>query len=275
MFKHAVLSLCLEHLRTKPAPFRVIDVFAGVGVYDLESEPAQKTGEWRGGIGRLRDDPPADLAPYLGALASLNPAGGMRRYPGSPAIARHFLRAGDALALNELHAADHAALKAAMGGDRRVRIISIDGWQAVRSMLPPPERRGLVLIDPPFEKPGEFDRMARAVADIKKRFATGIALFWYPVKAAADGEAFVASARTAGFNTGLDMRMMIRSPMDPARLNGCGVTALNPPWRLEVAMDEIGPVLAARMADGAGARYAATSWSRSPGDQPLVSSFSS
>ena len=159
VLKHAVLARIVAHLGLKPAPFRYLDTHAGAGVYDLSSEAAQRTGEWRGGIGRLHDEalaPAAEavLEPYRRALARVDPERTLRLYPGSPEIVRALARQEDRLLLVEKHPEEAAALRYRFGGDARVRVVERDGWTALGAFLPPKERRGLVLVDPPFEEPG-------------------------------------------------------------------------------------------------------------------------
>ncbi len=166
--KHAVLALVIEHLKLKPAPFRVIDTHAGIGVYDLTSEAAQKTGEWREGIGRLmaaKLSPAAAevLAPYLDIVRRLNPGGALVRYPGSPLLARELMRADDRLVVNELHPEDQDELKRHFAHDPQVRVMALDAWTALKALLPPPERRGVMLIDPAFEQTGELDAPRRRI----------------------------------------------------------------------------------------------------------------
>jgi len=168
--KHAVLALLIERLKTKETAFRVIDTHAGAGFYDLTADQAQRTGEWEGGIGRLYGralDPPlaALLAPYLDAVAAANDGGPLRFYPGSPSIVRHLLRRQDRLTAVELHPEDFASLSARFAGDVKVKTIALDGWLALGSFVPPKERRGLVLIDPPFEEKDEFDRLLQGFAN--------------------------------------------------------------------------------------------------------------
>ena len=163
--KHVALTRLVEHLKLKDKAFRVIDTHAGAGLYDLSSEEAQKTGEWQGGIGRLLEaklapEAEALLGPYLGAVKSANPGGGVEGYPDRRWIVRHLLRSQDRLSAIELHPQDVAALKALFAGDFQARVMSLDGWLALGAHVPPKEKRGLVLVDPPFEEDGEFDRLA-------------------------------------------------------------------------------------------------------------------
>jgi 23S rRNA (adenine2030-N6)-methyltransferase len=262
--KHAILALCLAHLREKPAPFRVIDTHAGAGRYDLAGPEAGKTLEWVEGIGRLVgvDAAPmpgsaaAILAPYLDIVGAANPDGRLSLYPGSPAIARAMLRTGDNLVVNELHPQEHDALAALFCGDRQVKSMALDGWTALKALLPPKERRGLVLIDPPFERRDDLERLGLSLGEIRRRFATGTYLLWLPIKDARTAGAFHAEAAKAGFEKTLQAELLIRSPSDPARLNGCAMMIVNPPWTLRAKLEILGPFLAERLAQGPGAAFA-------------------
>jgi len=247
VFKHAVLALVIDYLKQKPAPFRVIDTHAGVGVYDLAGVEAGKTGEWQGGIGRLPRELPIEiaqlLAPYLSVVRQTN------GYPGSPEIARCLMRAGDVLVLNELHPADFAQLVARYAQDAHVTLLNLDAWIAVKALLPPPERRGLVLIDPPYEDKDEFAKLTYALAAALRRFATGTFLLWYPVKDMGPVTAF-----HAGLNLPKALRLELysRAPDTPERLNGCGILAINPPFTLETKMRTLLPFLAQQFTNGPG-----------------------
>lgn len=260
VLKHAVLALTIEHLKQKPAAFRVIDTHAGIGLYDLDSVAAGKTLEWRDGIGRICGDAAeplptgirAILAPYLEAVSAENAAGAIRVYPGSPRIAQHLIRAGDRLILNELHPEDAQTLAHLFKRDRRVKVLSLDGWQAAKSLLPPPERRGLVLIDPPYEARDELQRLVTSLSEATRRFATGTFLLWYPIKDLAPVEAFYDGVRALGLAKTLRIELTIRAPAAADRLNGCGLLVVNPPWTLEAKLRELLPFLAVRLAQGTG-----------------------
>jgi 23S rRNA (adenine2030-N6)-methyltransferase len=246
--KHAVLALMVDRLKTKDTPFCVLDTHAGIGRYDLRAVPAQKTGEYKAGIGRLLDVPPRelpnDLKPYLGAVRALNGAGGLRWYPGSPRLVRSLLRPQDQLILFELHPEDARALEALFARDRQVKVNQADGYIGLKAMLPPKERRGLVLIDPPFERRDEFETLMRGLHQAHRRWATGQYLVWYPIKDRAPVAAFHEALKTSGMARVLVAEFLLRPDDDAERLNGCGLVLINPPWKLDTTLAELLPALA-------------------------------
>jgi len=258
--KHVVFTLVIEHLRLKPAPFRIIDTHAGIGVYDLASEAAQKTGEWREGIGRLmaaRLSPAAAevLAPYLDIVRRLNPGGALVRYPGSPLLARELMRADDRLVVNELHPEDQDELKRLFAHDPQVRVMALDAWTALKALLPPPERRGVMLIDPAFEQTGELARLVGGLKEAARRFATGTFLLWYPIKEMAPVDAFRREVAALGLPKAMAIELMIRGGTDGTRLNGAGLIAVNAPFTLSAKLDALLPELARVLAQGDGAGF--------------------
>ncbi len=260
VLKHIVLTLIVEHLKLKPAPFRVIDTHAGTGSYDLSSAEAQKTGEWRQGIGSLIESaPPPDiaelLAPYLQAVRRENDGRDtVRRYPGSPQIARSMLRANDRLVVNELHPEDSAKLSSLFAGDPQTKVLSLDGWDAVRALLPPTERRGVTLIDPPFEQPGEFSRLAQALRDAHKRFATGTVVLWYPIKDEHAVQAFEADVQGVELSKLLSVVLRVREAQETSGLLGSGLVISNPPFTLLDTLEALLPFLEQTLGQGQGAR---------------------
>jgi 23S rRNA (adenine2030-N6)-methyltransferase len=255
VLKHIVLTRLLAALNRKEKPYRVIDAYAGAGLYALDSLEAGKTREWEGGIGKLAapfaSDVEALLAPYRQILAALNPDGGLRLYPGSPEIALRMMRAGDRLVANELHPEDGASLAAHVVEDRRVQVTQLDAAHCVKGALPPPERRGLVLIDPPYERPGEAKQAGRILAEGVKRFATGIFALWYPVKAKGDAETCIAAARGLGLPGTLLAELRVREPFAQGGLAGSGLIIVNAPWKLDEELALILPALAGRLGIGA------------------------
>jgi 23S rRNA (adenine2030-N6)-methyltransferase len=250
--KHATLARVIAHLRAKPAPFRVLDTHAGAGVTDLAGPEASRTGEWRDGIGRLRSaalDARVSvlLAPYLDAVAAVNPAERLVAYPGSPALLRSWLRPQDRLVACELEPGAAAALARGMRGDPKVKVVAIDGWSALTAYLPPKERRGAVLIDPPFEQPGEFDRLAEGLAGAHRKWATGIYLAWYPIKDRRESDAFVRKLARSRIPNILRAELLIAPDRAATRLAGTGLIVVNPPWTLEGELGLLLPALAAAL----------------------------
>lgn len=256
VLKHIVLVRILVHLREKPAAFRVIDTHAGAGRYDLLGPEAGRTGEWRGGIARLlAAPPPADvaalLAPYLAGVDSCNPGAGDRRdapvryYPGSPLLALSLLRPQDRLVACETEPSVAADLARTLAGDRRANIVAIDGYVGLNAYVPPQERRGIVLIDPPFEQPDEFSSLVRGVANAWAKWPTGIYLLWYPLK---DRRGAAACARALAKS---DIRRILCIELDVGAGEGlaaAGLLVINPPWRLtddmKILLTWLGPLLA-------------------------------
>lgn len=257
VLKHAVLALIISYLKRKDAPFRVIDTHAGRGLYALDSVEAGKTREWEGGIGKLLapgaaplpPDVERALAPYLNAVRAENSSGALSFYPGSPLIARRLLRPQDRLIANELHPIDSVHLKQVLGRDARVKVLALDGWVALKSLLPPKERRGIILIDPPFEEDGELDRMADGIAAGLNRFATGVFVAWLPVKDPTPVARFYKRLKPlASRHSAFRIELLLRDPLlSPDRLNGCALVVANPPFELERQLTVILPELAARL----------------------------
>ncbi|RWM93183.1 MAG: 23S rRNA (adenine(2030)-N(6))-methyltransferase RlmJ [Mesorhizobium sp.] len=246
--KHAVLSRLVEYLKQKDKAFRVIDTHAGIGRYDLASVEAGKTGEWQGGIGRLSEATlerrtAALLQPYLEAVRLENPDGGLRRYPGSPLIVRHLLRQQDRLTAIELHSEDAARLKAVFAGDFQTRVIELDGWLALGAHLPPKEKRGLVLVDPPFEEEGEFQRLVENLRRAHRRWPGGIYALWYPIKDRKAVAAFRAALKETGIPKLLDIGFEIRPASSEPSLDGSGLVVVNPPFTLEAELRLMLPAL--------------------------------
>jgi 23S rRNA (adenine2030-N6)-methyltransferase len=253
--KHAVFVRILVHLCGKPAAYRVIDTHAGAALYDLGGSEAARSGEWRAGIGRLMGAPlDADvsllLAPYLEALAGCNSPGRRTTYPGSPALARSFLRSQDRLLACEIEPNALASLQRNLGHDRRIKVIAIDGWAALNAYVPPPERRGLVLIDPPYEDAADFPNLVQGLATAHRKWANGIYLLWYPVKERDQPNALARRLQRSGIGKILRTELELPASGNPARLAGCGLIVVNPPWRLEQELGVMLPKLATILAAG-------------------------
>jgi 23S rRNA (adenine2030-N6)-methyltransferase len=252
VMKHALLARVLAYMMAKPAPLRFIDTHAGLGIYDLAGDAATRTGEWRDGIGRIDPDtlPPVIaelLQPYLAAVGRRGPDGSWRQYPGSPAVAQWLLRPDDRLTLCELHPEDAETLKRNLGSDRRIKIFSSDGYAALNAVLPPPERRGLVLVDPPFEKVGEFDTLLAALLRAHKRWPTGSYMIWYPLKDRAAVGRFAAGLAASGLRRVLQLHLLVGDP-NAGPLAGSGLVFVNPPYTLKDEADLLLPWLAETLA---------------------------
>jgi 23S rRNA (adenine2030-N6)-methyltransferase len=255
VFKHAILTLLIERLKAKDTPFAVIDTHAGAGLYDISSDEARKTGEFARGYGQIAAAAlPAELKPYVAAVGTLNPDGAMRWYPGSPLLALALMRPRDRLVACELHPEDARELKHALARDKRAEAHRRDGYAALKALLPPRERRGLVLIDPPFEAPEERRQVARALAIAHARWPTGVYALWYPIKSDSEARLFHAELANTGIGRQLAAEMRVADGDDPARLNGCGLVIVNPPYRLDETLRRVLPPLHARLAERGGVR---------------------
>ncbi|WP_425418787.1 23S rRNA (adenine(2030)-N(6))-methyltransferase RlmJ [Oricola indica] len=267
VFKHIVLTRVIAYMQRKEAAFRVLDTHAGLGLYDLSSDQAQKTGEWKTGIGKVldaADNAPADvrdlLAPYLDAVGSFNPEGGLTQYPGSPMIARAMFRNQDRLTALELHPEDFEVLHSHFEGDFQARVTKLDGWLGIKSHLPPKERRGIVLVDPPFEVYHEFFNILTALKDGHKRFATGTFLLWYPVKHRKGISEFRDELRALKIPRILDTSLEVRSSGADVRFDGSGMIVVNPPYALESELRTILPWLASVLEFRKGSGSYAINW---------------
>lgn len=263
VLKHVVLVQLLRHLASKDAPFWVIDTHAGAGVYALDGDWASKRSEFAEGIGRLwqRADAPPAVAEYLSAVRASNPDGRLRRYPGSPFIALRYLRENDRLRLFEFHANESLELARNIGGagrdaTRRTIIDAADGFAGLRALLPPPPRRGLILIDPSYEDKRDYAQVTATLRDALTRFATGCYAIWYPqVHRREPAEMVRKLTRLPGLRW-LHVSLTVRRPSpDGVGLNGSGVFVVNPPWTLHAAMAACLPWLTGALRQDDAARW--------------------
>jgi 23S rRNA (adenine2030-N6)-methyltransferase len=248
VFKHAVLCRILHYLRGKPAAFRVIDTHAGAGLYELTGEKAMRGGEWQAGIGKLlaAQIPKAIadlLSPYLEVVRALNEHDRLRVYPGSPALARAWLRPQDRLVACELEPKAAASLGRNLSGDVRIKTLTVDGWIALNAYVPPKERRGVVLVDPSFEADSDFPRLTSGLAAAHRKWATGIYALWYPIKGRRDPDALAKKVRRLAVAKALRAEIVVAPLSDPSRLNGAGMVVVDPPWTLENELSALLPAL--------------------------------
>lgn len=250
VFKHVVLARLLAALKRKEKTFAYLETHAGAGRYDLRAPDAVKTGEHRDGIARLWQEPLATIEDYLAIVRAHNRGTQLRFYPGSPHIARALLRPQDRMRLAEQAEDAYIQLQMDFGNDRQTHLSFADGYQSLKSWLPPPERRGLVLLDPPYERDDEWRRLRDALLLGQKRWPQGSYAVWYPLKAGSPLAKFKNGLVTAGLRNLLVIEMNVW-PMDtPFRLNGCGMLLFNPPWQIDEELRELLPPLAERLQQG-------------------------
>ncbi len=264
VFKHAILARILVYLSRKDAPLRYIDTHAGAGRYDLAGDAAKRSPEWRDGVGRIvKARPPADVAallsPYLDAVGPCDDDGRPASYPGSPALAQRLLRPQDRLALCEAHPEERAALIAALGRDRRLSIVATNGYVALNAYVPPKERRGLVLIDPPFEEPDESARVEAALAGALKKWPRGTYALWRPIKSSLDDARFLNAIAALGASNilrlELDVGAVAPGAHSPNPLSRTGLLVVNPPFELIEEARVLMPWLAQALKRAAGGGF--------------------
>ncbi|ELY4479942.1 23S rRNA (adenine(2030)-N(6))-methyltransferase RlmJ [Cronobacter turicensis] len=245
VLKHTVQSLIIESLKEKDKPFLYLDTHAGAGRYLLSGEHAERTGEYLEGIARIwqRDDLPAELEPYISAVSHFNRSGQLRYYPGSPLIARQLLRPQDSLQLTELHPSDFPLLRGEFQKDERARVERADGYQQLKSKLPPASRRGLILIDPPYEIKTDYQAVVQGINEGYKRFATGVYALWYPVVLRNQIKRMMNDLESTGIRRILQIELAVRPDSDQRGMTASGMVVINPPWKLEQQMATLLPWL--------------------------------
>jgi 23S rRNA (adenine2030-N6)-methyltransferase len=251
VLKHIVLCEIITYLQRKPGPIRIIDTHAGEGLYDLSSDATRRTGEWREGEGRLaapfRPDVEMILQTYRATLHKIRSQFGPASYPGSPLIARSLLRSGDRYMGSELRPDAVERLRQALAGDSRCKALAQNAWHALRANVPPPERRGVVLIDPAFEKPDEWTALAKEMLAAHAKWPSGCYVAWYPLKNPRDADEL--SGALAAVGTGhLRIELMVDDLTTALKLAGCGLLVINPPWTLRDQCQVLLPALAERLA---------------------------
>ena len=263
VLKHVVLLQLLRHLASKETPFWVIDTHAGAGIYALDSDWASKRSEFADGIGRLwqREDAPPAVADYLAMVRAMNPNGRLRHYPGSPFIALQVMRDKDRLRLFELHANESLALAKNIGAagrdaTRRTIIDAADGFTGLQALLPPPPRRGLILIDPSYEDKRDYTRVVAALRDALTRFATGCYAIWYPQVHRREPVELLRKLTRLPELRWLHASVAVRNASpDGLGLNGSGMFVVNPPWTLEASLRSCLPWLTKALRQDEGARW--------------------
>ncbi|MBU0799830.1 MAG: 23S rRNA (adenine(2030)-N(6))-methyltransferase RlmJ [Alphaproteobacteria bacterium] len=254
VIKHLMLMLVIEYMQQKDKPFFLLDTHAGIGLYDLQRVEAQKTAEAADGIARLWNAPdlPPELVRYVRWVRRCNKGDALRYYPGSPLIVQKMLRPIDTMVVNELHPEDVQTLRRSLDRTANLRIESRDGYECIRALLPPPQRRGMVLVDPPFEVRDEFTQMVKGLKDAHERWAGGTYMLWYPIKDPAHAAAFHADIAALNIRDIIAVDFYRRPAEDLTKLNGAGLVVVNPPWTLRASLETALPVLVRYLTAGAG-----------------------
>ena len=250
VLKHTVLVSLVQSLCRKEKPFFYLDTHSGIGRYDLSAAIAEKTGEWRAGIGRLWqcDTVPTSVAIYLEAVRALNASGKLKDYPGSPRVVRQLLRTKDRMWLCERHPRDIETLKAEFMRDKQVKVAFEDGFQAVKAQLPPKERRGLVLIDPSYEIKSDYKKVVEVMKQGYRRFATGLYAIWYPVVNRQTVDRLWKDVTASGVERAIVAEQSIL-PDGAGGMTGSGMIVINPPWQFDEQMAEVLPWLNNQLSD--------------------------
>lgn len=253
VLKHFVELELLRYLAQKDKPYWYIDTHAGAGCYELDSEYAEKNAEYKSGIARLWDaeDLPEALAEYVRMVKHINPDGVLRLYPGSPLVTLHAMREQDRMRLFELHPTDHAILEENFAEHgTHVLMQKADGFGALKALLPPPPRRGLILIDPPYEEKQDYQRVVTALQEGLKRFANGTYAVWYPQLQRSESVELPEKLKQLPVKSWLHVALTVHSPdEDGFGMHGSGMFVINPPWTLYATLQEVMPVLAARLGE--------------------------
>jgi len=250
VLKHVVLLALLDHLNRKEAPYCYLDTHAGRGMYPLGAAETQRAGEFRDGISKLlgAEDAPPAIRRYLDVINRVGVEdGALVRYPGSPALALEVLRLQDRAVLVELHHGEASALKNALYRDRRAQVHERDGHEALLALIPPKEKRGLVLIDPPYEQPDEFDRLEQTLLAATARWPSGVYAVWYPIKHGEAAQRFLNRMAASGIRRQLVIELTHERDDLPGGLNGSGILIINPPYQLEQTLSGSLPWLHSRL----------------------------
>jgi len=249
VFKHVVLIALIQSLLQKDTAFCYLETHAGTGFYDLFSAAAQKSREFDNGIKKIfaANYPPALIQDYLSCVKKLNQPNKLRYYPGSPYFAQQFMRSCDRIVLSELHLADAQTLKKNFTREKNIAVHHQDGYQSLKAFLPPKERRGLVLIDPPYEKNNELMSLPQILAQALKRWETGIYALWYPIKTRQQMMPFYRALKTTIQRPFLTVELCIHFDEIATQLNGSGIVIINPPWQLDQQLENVLPWLSSTL----------------------------
>jgi 23S rRNA (adenine2030-N6)-methyltransferase len=232
VFKHSAIVQLAALIARKNKPFLYLDTHAGIGRYDLSHAWAQKNREYENGIGRIfdRDDCPDSVRAYLDAVRGMNPDGQLRFYPGSPQLVQGLMRDADRMVLIDFGAEDYARLQKQFQTERRAQVYRMDAYQGLKAFLPPRERRGLILVDPPFDRSREFARLSDAIVDAHRRFATGVYAIWYPLMQAGAVSVFERSVTAGGIRKVLKLELSVHPDGWQHGLRGSAMLVINPPY---------------------------------------------
>ena len=258
VLKHITLTLLLRYMNQKDKPYRLVDTHAGAGGYSLEGRYAQKKGEFEQGIGRLwtRDDLPEAVADYVSLVRRFNPQGTLEQYPGSPAFAQMLLRAQDQLRLFELHPTDHRILESYLGSVKGAEVKNADGFEGLKSQLPPSTRRAVVLMDPSYEGHGDYGRVIASLRDALGRFAEGVYMVWYPQVQKLEAAQLPRRLEALAPKGWLHARLTVQEPDSQGfGLAGSGVFIINPPFTLHEQLLGVLPYLVDVLGQYDGANY--------------------
>ncbi|MEY4211601.1 MAG: hypothetical protein RLZ92_1982 [Pseudomonadota bacterium] len=254
VLKHSLTTLVINALKQKDKPFVYIDTHAGAGKYSLQSEFAQKTGEYQQGIAKIweTDDYPEEAKDYLAAVRAENTNHQLMRYPGSPQLVSRLVRSQDRLVLSELHSTDYESLHHLFAGNKQVSANKEDGLASLEKKLPPIQRRGLILIDPSYEVKAEYSQIVKTISTAHRRFATGIYGLWYPVIDRTNTERMLQRLTETGIPKQLRIEHCIAEDSAVRGMTGSGMLFINPPWQLEQQAQKLLPWLNQHLTAGKG-----------------------
>ena len=256
VLKHCVLMLVLEYVTQKDKPFLYVDTHAGAGLYDLQSDWAKKTRDFDTGIGRIWQldvtNIPEGMHGYLRAIKALNPQGDLHEYPGSPWLAQTMLREQDKARLFELHSKEYHYLQLLFARSKQIKTEHRDGFQGLSAVLPPAERRAVILVDPPYEVKADYQTVVESVKAAYKKFSTGIYLLWYPVVNRKFINRIERELADSGIRNILLAELAISADAEEAGMTASGMIIINPPWQLQDALKKVLPYLQQELASDDG-----------------------